>query len=89
VKRCAMTRIQIALQFCVINDGKKKDSNDKNKQVLVKALHIEINQVHQTTVRSCIKHLFLSVFPLGIKMHLVCNYCILTNAQAKAKADCL
>jgi len=87
-----LTGIQITLHFRVIDDGKKKDSTDRNKQVPIKALHIEINQVHQTTVCSWIKHLFLSkatVFPLGIKMRLVRDYQILTNAQAKAKADCL
>jgi len=66
-----LTRIQVALYFWVIDDRKKKDSNDKIKSVLVKALHIEINQVQQMTVQSRIKHLFSSkamVFPLGIKM---------------------
>jgi len=76
----------------VIDDGKKRDSNNKNKRVPIKALHIEIDQVHQTMVQSQIEHLFslkATVFPLGIKMRLVRDYRILTNAQAKAKADCL
>jgi len=87
-----LTGIQVALRFRVIDDGKKKDGNDKTKRVPVKALHIEIDQVQQTTVRSRIEHLFSSkatVFPLGIKMRLARDYRILTNAQAKAKADSL
>jgi len=87
-----LTRIQVALRYRIIDDGKKKDGNDKNKQVPVKALHIEIDQVQQTMVRSRIEHLFSSkatVFPLGIKMRLVQDYHILMNAQAKAKADSL
>ncbi len=85
-----LTGIQVALCFWVIDDGKKRDSNDKTKRVPVKALHIEIDQVQQMTVQ--IEHLFSSkatVFPLGIKMQLVHDYCILTNAQVKAKADSL
>jgi len=87
-----LTRIQVALCYWVIDDGKKKDSNDKTKRVPVKALHIEIDQVQQTIVQSRIEHLFSSkatVFPLGIKMQLVQDYCIITNAQAKAKANSL
>jgi len=87
-----LTGIQIALRYHTIDDGKKKDRNDKSKRVIVKALHIKIDQVHQTMGCSCIEHLFSSkatVFPLGIKMRLVHDYHILTNTQAKAKADSL
>jgi len=87
-----LTGIQVALCYQVIDNRKKKDGNDKTKRVPVKALHIEIDKVQKTTVQSRIKHLFSSkamVFPLGIKMQSVRDYRILTNAQAKAKANSL
>jgi len=58
----------------------------------IKALHININIIHQGVNQSRIKHLYslsAMVFPLGINMRFVHNYCLLTNSQAKAKVACL
>jgi len=85
-----LTGVRVALCFRVINDGNCKDG--KTKSTPVKALHIEIDRVHQTLTRSCIEFLYSSratVFPLGFKMRLVRDHQLLTNVQAKAKAASL
>jgi len=59
----------------------------RTKNTLVKAVHIKIERVHQTTTRSCIKHLYMTkamVFPLGFKMQLVQ---LSAKIQPKAKAS--
>jgi len=64
--------VHVALQYQAIDDGSKKDGKTKNTPV--KALHIEINRIHQTVTRSHIEYLYSSkatVFPLGFKMRLV------------------
>ncbi len=64
-----LTGVRVALCFRVINDGNCKDG--KTKSTPVKALHIEIDRVHQTLTRSYIEFLYSSratVFPLGFKM---------------------
>jgi len=58
----------------------------------IKALHIEIDKVNQGINRARIEAIYSSkakVFPLGIKMRFVRDYRLLTNSQAKAKAECL
>jgi len=58
----------------------------------VKALHIDIDKVHQGVNCSWIEHLYSStvtIFLLGIKICYIWDYCLLTNLQAKAKAECL
>jgi len=58
----------------------------------VKALHIEIDRVHQIVARSRIKFLYSSKatgFPLGFKMRLIQDHRLLTSTQAKAKAASL
>jgi len=67
-----LTGILVALRFRATDDGAKKDR--KTKGTLVKALHIEIDRVHQTTTRSHIEYLYSSkatIFPLRFKMQLV------------------
>ncbi len=92
------TGVQVAIRFRVIEDGKKRDKNAKpdpnapKPPPPIKALHVEINKVNQAVNRSRIEQLYLSkatVFPLGIKMRFVRDFCLLTNSQAKAKAECL
>jgi len=64
--------VHIALQYQAIDDGTKKEG--KTKSALVKALHIEIDWIHQTVTRNCIEYLYSSkatVFLLGFKMRLV------------------
>jgi len=92
------TGIQVAIRFRAIDNGIKPDKSKKNEakatptQPPIKALHIDIDKVHQGVNRSRIEHLYSSsatVFPLGIKMRFVRDYKLLTNSQAKAKAECL
>jgi len=92
------TGVQVTIHYRVIDDGKKVDKSKKPESQNspspppVKALHIDIDKVHQGMNRSRIKHLYSSsatVFPLGIKMRFVRDYHLLTNSQAKAKANCL
>jgi len=67
-----LTGVQVALCFQAIDNGNCKDR--KTKSTPIKALHVEIDQVHQTLTRSQIKFLYSSratVFPLGFNMHLV------------------
>jgi len=81
-----LTGIRIALCYQAIDDRAKTDN--KTKSTPVKALHIEMDRVHQTVTCSQIKYLYSSkatVFPSGLKMQLVCNHRLLTNIQAKAK----
>jgi len=77
---------------------KKTDKSKKNEAKAtttpspIKALHIDIDKVHQGVNRSRIEHLYSSsatVFPLGIKMRFVRDFKLLMNSQAKAKAECL
>jgi len=68
----SLTGVIIALQFWAIDDRTKKDT--KNKATPIKALHVEIDRVHQTMTRSQIEYLYsskASIFPLGFKMQLV------------------
>jgi len=90
--------VQVAIQFRAIKDGskrvitKKPDPNAPKPPPPIKALHIEIDKVNQGLNRSRIELLYslnATVFLLGIKMRFVRDYCLLTNSQAKAKADCL
>jgi len=70
----------------------KPDPNAPKLPPPVKALHIDIDKVHQGVNNSQIEHLYLAtatVFPLGIKMRFIRDYRLLTNSQAKAKAKCL
>ncbi len=92
------TGVQVALRFRVIDDGKKVDKSkpaevqSTPKAAPIKALHIDIDQKHQGVNRARIEFLYSSsatVFPLGFKMRFVRDYRLLTNSQAKAKADCL
>ncbi len=85
-----LTGVRVALRFRAIDDGNHKDG--KTKTTLIKALHVEIDRVHQTITRSRIKFLYSSratAFPLGFKMRLVRDHRLLTNTQAKAKAASL
>ena len=85
-----LTGVLVALRFQVIDDGTKKDG--KARGTPVKALHIEIDWVHQMVTWSHIEFLYslkATVFPLGFKMRLVQDHRLLTNTQAKAKAACL
>jgi len=64
--------VLVALRYQAIDDGKKKEGKAKGNPT--KELHMEIDRVHQTVMRSCIEHLYSSkatVFPLGFKMRLV------------------
>jgi len=92
------TGVQVAVRFWAIKDGKNQDTKTKpdlnaSKPPLpIKALHIEIDKVNQVISRGRIEALYLlkaTTFPLGIKMRFVQDYCLLTNSQAKAKAECL
>jgi len=92
------TGVQVALRFRAIDDGKRVDKAKKTDMkgtlptTVIKALHIDVDKVHQGVNRSRIEHLYSStatVFPLGIKMRFVRDYQLLTNSQAKAKAECL
>jgi len=92
------TSIQVSVCFCVIKDGKKHDPKAKpdlnapKPPLPIKALHIEIDKVNQGIAQGRIEALYSSkatVFPLGIKMHFVRDYQLLTNSQAKAKVECL
>jgi len=60
-------------------------------QKRVKVLHIKVYKANPTPSRNRIKQLYLSatVFSLGIKMQLVRELRLLTNADAKAKAASL
>jgi len=92
------TGMQVAIRFRVIEDGKKWDKNAKpdpnapKSPPPIKALHIKIDKVNQAANHSRIEQLYLSkatVFPLGIKIRFVQDFCLLTNSQAKVKAECL
>jgi len=92
------TGVQVALRFRAIDDGKRVDKSKKTDQkpttptTVIKALHVDVDKVHQGVNRSRIEHLYSStatVFPLGIKMRFVRDLRLLTNSQAKAKAECL
>jgi len=92
------TGVQVAIRFRAIADGTKKDYNAKPDPKApkppppVKALHIEIDKRNQGGSRSRIEALYSSkatTFPLGIKMRFVRDHHLLTNSQAKAKAECL
>jgi len=64
--------VHVALRYWAIDDGTKKEG--KTKSTPVKALHIKIDQVHQTVTRSRIEYLYspkATIFPLGFKMHVV------------------
>jgi len=53
---------------------------------------MDIDKVHQGVNHSRLEYLYSSkatVFPLGIKMWFVHDHQLLTNFQAKAKAECL
>jgi len=95
-----MTGVQVALRYQVINDGvprKRQASNtkdDKDKKpkpaaaAQVKALHLEINQLEPYTLKQWVEAVFSStveVFPLDMKMCLVCDARLLTNPMVKAK----
>jgi len=59
---------------------------------IIKALHIKINKADPPAFKARIEALYSSLattFPLGIKMHLVRDYKLLTNVRAKEKAKCL
>jgi len=45
-----LTGVRVALQFQAIDDGSCKEA--KSKTMPVKAIHAEIDQVHQTTMCS-------------------------------------
>jgi len=82
--------IHVALCYQVIDNGRKKDG--KSKTTPVRVLHIKINRIHQTVMRSRIKYLYSSkamVFPLGFKMQLIRDHRLLMNTQAKEKATSL
>jgi len=82
--------VHVALRYRAINDGAKKEG--KTKSAPVKALHIEIDRIHQTVTRSWIEYLYSSkatVFPLGFNMRLVRDHRLLANTQAKEKAASL
>jgi len=90
--------VQVAVRFRAIEDGRKPDRSKKLDPKAppppppIKALHVEIDKVHQGINRSRIEYLYSSkatVFPLGIKMRLVRDYRFLTNSQVKAKVECL
>jgi len=92
------TSVQVALRFQAIDDRKRVDksktteSKESVPKTVIKALHIDVDKVHQGVNRNRIEHLYSStatVFPLGIKMRFVHDYRLLTNSQAKAKAKCL
>jgi len=92
------TGVQVANRFRVIEDGKKQEKNVKldpnapKPPLAIKALHVEIDKLNQAVNCSQIEQLYSSkatIFPLGIKMWFVCDFCLLTNSQAKAKAECL
>jgi len=73
-----------------VDDGTPRKGESQSTQP--KALHIEIDTVEQLVSQKHIKKLYLSqatTFPLGIKMQLVRDYCLLTNTHAKAKAAIL
>jgi len=55
----------------------------------VKALHIETNQLEPYAMQRQVEAVYSSmaeVFPLDIKIQLVCDAWLLTNATVKAKA---
>jgi len=92
------TGVQVAIRFRVIKDRKKRDKNAKPDPMApkpplpIKALHVEIDKLNQAVNCSQIEQLYSSkvtIFPLGIKMQFVHDFCLLTNSQAKAKAECL
>jgi len=90
--------VQVAIRFRAIDDGKKRDNSKKTDSKApspsppIKALHVDVDKAHQGVNRSRLEFLYSSkatVFPLGIKMRFVRDYRLLTNSQAKAKAECL
>jgi len=92
------TGVQVVVRYRAIDDGKKVDKSKKLDPKAppppspVKVLHVDVDKAHYGVNRSRIEHLYLSsatVFPLGIKMRFVRDYRLLTNSQAKAKANCL
>ncbi len=61
-------------------------------QKRVKVLHIEVDKADPASSRNRIERLYslaATVFPLGIKMRMVRELCLLTNTDAKAKAASL
>jgi len=92
------TGVQVAIRFRAIENGKKREKHAKPDPSApkppppIKALHVEIEKNNQAVNRARIETLYSSkamVFPLGIKMCFVRDYRLLTNSQAKAKAECL
>jgi len=90
--------VQVAICFRAIDDGQKRDKTKKTDPKAppppppIKALHVDVDKAHQGVNRNQLEFLYSSkatVFPLGIKMRFVCDYRLLTNSQAKAKAECL
>jgi len=94
-----MTGVQVAIRFRAIDDGvpkkssaagKKEEQEAKPKATIpVKALHIEINWLEPYAMQRRVEAVYSSmaeVFPLDIKMRLVHNARLLTNATVKAKA---
>jgi len=82
-----ITGVHIALCYQAIDDGIIK--RDANNQKRVKAIHIEVGKFSLTMSQNRLKRLYslaATTFPLGIKMRLVCELWLLTNADAKAKA---
>jgi len=76
----------VALRYRAIDDGVIKwDANNKTR---VKALHIEVDKADPAMSWNRLEWLYSSaatVFPLEIKMRLVRELQLLTNADAKAK----
>jgi len=82
--------VHVALQFQEVDDGIPRKG--ESRPTWPKALHIEINMVEQSASPKHNKKLYSSkatTFPLGTKMWLVRDYCLLTNTHAKAKAASL
>jgi len=67
-----LTGVRVALRFRAIDDSSCKEG--KTKSTPTKALHMEIDRVHQTNTQSRIEFLYslrVMIFPLGFKMRLV------------------
>jgi len=59
---------------------------------VIKALHLDINKADSMDFKCRIEVIYSSMattFPLGIKMRLVRDFRLLTNAKAKDKAQSL